>query len=99
MIMVLCILTSLLVFFFLLMPFFVGSGGPLSPHSSLGSPESLEFMRKRLLDNYLKCEELFMNQQLTKREWEQRQIFLTNRYVDLTRRLDALSFQKKGPLQ
>src|SRR5438477_78777 len=72
----------------------VGKGGSLFAHSALASEESLVQMQNSLLTNYLKCEEQFSNEQIRQREWEQRQNFLTNRYLDVTRRLDALRFQK-----
>jgi len=94
MIFILCVLTSLFVLSFLFIPFFVGPGGQLSANASLESEESLEGMQKSLLEHYVKNERLFANSQLRKREWEQRQSFLTNRYVDITRRLDWIRFQK-----
>lgn len=90
----LCILTSVLIFAFLLSPFVLGAGGKMLAHSSLSSEDSLKQMQKQVLQNYVKCEELFEKNLLNKREWEQRQNFLTNRYLDATRRLDALHFQK-----
>lgn len=95
MITILCILTSILVLAFLLSPFFIGPGGKMFAHSSLASEESLVQIQKSLLANYLKCEELFEKNALRKREWEQRQTFLTNRYLDITRRLDVIRFQKE----
>ena len=92
--MILCIMTSLIVLGFLLAPFFLGEGGRMVAHSALSTEQSLENLQENLLANYLKCEELFEKKQLSKREWEQRQIFLTNRYLDSTRRLDAMRFQK-----
>jgi hypothetical protein len=86
-------LTSVLVILFLLSPFFLGPGGKLWAYSSVISEQSLIALQKKLLENYVKHEKLFEKQQLQKREWEQRQLFLCNRYLDVTRRLDAVRFQ------
>jgi hypothetical protein len=95
MLIILCILTSILVFSFIFGPFFFGRGGSLFAHSALASEESLALMQASLLTNYLKCEEQFEKEQIRQREWEQRQNFLTNRYLDVTRRLDTLRLEKK----
>ena len=95
MISILCILSSILVFALVLSPFLIGPGGKMFAHSSLSNEESLLQVQKTVLANYLKCEQLFEKNYLSKREWEQRQSFLTNRYLDTTRRLDAMRFQKE----
>lgn len=94
MIYILCILTSFFAIACILLPFFIGAGGKLSPHSAILSEEALEALQENLLKHYLKYEDLFIKGQLRKREWEQRQLFLGNRYIDATRRLDAVRFQK-----
>ena len=91
---ILCLMTSLLVILLILAPFLMGAGGQLSAHASVSNEESLTTMQKSLLNHYLKNEELFASAQLRKREWEQRQSFLTNRYLDVSRRLDGIRFQK-----
>ena len=99
MILILCALTSLLLTVFLLSPFLLGPGGSLLPSSTIDSEEILEGMKKNILLSYLKYETLFNQKLLNKKEWDQRQNFLTNRYLDVTRRLDWLRFQrKKGDL-
>ncbi len=98
MILILCLLTSLLVIVFILAPFALGAGGQLNANASLASEESLVKMQRSVLENYLRNEQLFANDQLRKREWEQRQSFLTNRYLDISRRLDRIRFEKGGQL-
>ena len=90
----LCLLSSALVLGFLMLPFFVGPGGKLFAHSALNSAPSLEHMKQGLLSNYIKGEDLFQQHKISKREWEQRQQFLTNRYLEASRRLDYIRFQK-----
>lgn len=92
---ILCLLTSLLALAFLFIPFFIGPGGALSPHSAFINEDALQNVRKSLLAQYVKCEDLFTSGQISKREWEQRQLFLRNRFLDASRRLDRIRFQQK----
>lgn len=94
MIYLLCFFTSLLCVLFILIPFFIGPGGKLWAYSAVISEEHLVLLQKKLLENYLKYEKLYKNQQILKKEWEQRQLFLSNRYLDVTRRLDVMRFNR-----
>ncbi len=95
MILILCALTSLICILFLLSPFVLGAGDRLSPSSVVIDPSKIEEMKKTLLQHYLKSEELFAQNKISKREWLQRQSFLKNRYLDLVRRFDWIRAQKE----
>jgi hypothetical protein len=79
-----------------LAPFLVGSGGLLQEANSINSVERLEGLRQALLQRYLQDEESFKQGNLSERAWKKRQEYLTNRYVDVTRRGDFLSRMKQG---
>ncbi len=71
-----------------LSPFWVGAGGSLQAASTESSPERLQQVKSALLRRYLVEEKAAAAGQLTTREWQARQQFLTNRYLDAARRLD-----------
>lgn len=90
MIFILCILTSIIMITFVLLPLFLGSKEALSAHASDMGKKELEKVQKTLLEDYLKFEDLYKRNEIYKREWSQRQNFLLSRYVDITRRLDKI---------
>jgi hypothetical protein len=74
----------------LLAPFWFGHGGLLQAGSSINSPSDLQALKDALLKRYLEDEKAFKAGHLSATSWEQRQSFLTNRYIDAARRLDFL---------
>lgn len=74
----------------LLAPFFSGQGGLLAIGATINSPERLESLKTALLQRYLEDEAAHAAGHLSKIAWEKRKAFLTNRYVDASRRLDFL---------
>lgn len=74
-----------------LAPFWMGQGGVLQDAAGESSIPRLEAMRGAVLKRWLEEEKAAAEGLITKREWEMRQVYLTNRYVDATRRLDWVS--------
>jgi hypothetical protein len=84
------IVWSIILILILISPFFVGRGGVLQESSSINSVERLESLRHALLKRFLQDEGSFKRGELSARSWEKRRSYLTNRYVDVTRRSDYL---------
>ena len=74
-----------------LLPFFVGRGGRLVASSSINSPKRLLRLKKAVLERYLADEAAYEAGHLPKRSWQGRRQFLSNRYIDASRRLDFLT--------
>jgi hypothetical protein len=83
-------ITSVAALLIILSPFFLGSGGTLQAASSINSPNKLEAIKKSILLRYIEDERAFDEKRLTRLAWEQRKQFLTNRYIDSSRRLDYI---------
>ena len=77
-----------------LTPFFIGAGGWLQDAAVGDSLERLLLRRKAILKRWIDEEAQHQTGMLTDREWSLRQIYLTNRYVDVTRRMDWLSTEQ-----
>jgi len=88
------VITTILVLI-LLAPFFLGSGGLLQEANSINSIERLEALRQALLLRYLQDERSFKEGNLSERAWNKRREYLTNRYIDVTRRSDYLARMKQ----
>jgi len=73
-----------------LSPFWLGKGGLLLPASTLSDPDKARRLKKIVLNRYVSDENAFNDGAISKSEWNQRRQFLTNRYIDLSRRLDYL---------
>lgn len=97
--MALPLVVTILLILILLAPFFLGSGGLLQEANSINSVERLEALRQALLVRYLQDEESFKEGNLSERAWKKRQEYLTNRYIDVTRRSDFLTRMKQEPLK
>jgi len=80
--------------FVILLPFFVGKGGPLEAGLAIQDPEQLMNQKKAFLERYLIDEKAQAEGLITDREWRRKRQFLTNRYVDASRRMDALGTHK-----
>ena len=99
MIEILCLLTSILVVIFILSPFVLGRDeSPLVPSSLLVDQASMLKVKEDILNKYLLNDQLYKDEKLYKREWEQRQQFLINRYIDIARRLDVLQIDRTQSL-
>lgn len=91
MVVVACLLAlALLIFVF--SPFWLGQGGQLLPSGALNEPQKIKKLQVLILKRYLVDEEAFHKGFITAQAWKQRQLFLSNRYLDLARRHDYLSF-------
>jgi uncharacterized membrane protein len=87
---VLSLIISVFVLAGVLMPFIVGKGGRLQDASASDSVEDLELRLTALLRRWLRDEAALAAGEITETEWQQRQRYLTARYVDTSRRLDWL---------
>ncbi len=84
------ILTMLLIFMLVLLPFLVGRGGQLSKTSLIYDVEECSALKKRILEQFVKEEKSFQEGSITSFEWAKRQTFLRGRYLDIARRIDFL---------
>ena len=87
---------AVLVVGLVLSPFWLGRGGRLLESGSVNSPEKLERIRAALVSRWLDDEHAFQVGSITKREWEIRQAWLTNRFIDASRRLEYLEYINKA---
>ncbi len=87
---------SLLVFVAVMAPFFVGKGGKLEDSSTVNSEERLNAIKEAILKRWVLEHHSFKEGALTDREWKQRKVHLTNRYIDASRRLDWMT--QRGPV-
>ena len=83
-------IVSIITVVFVLLPLLLGEDGRLASASSLNSPERLEAVKNALLKRYIEDEKAFESKAIPKLVWEQRKLFLSNRYIDAARRLDYL---------
>lgn len=90
---VVSVITGLVVIVMVTWPFFVGAGGLLSMGLSVNSPDQLEGMRQAILKRYLEDEKAVADGNLSATAWQKRKMFLTNRFIDATRRKDFLKHQ------
>jgi hypothetical protein len=77
----------------LLAPFWLCEEGLLLPSTIADSPERLAEEKQRILEEYLADERAFRLEAITKREWQQRQRYLVDRFIDMSRRWDYLALQ------
>ncbi|MDD9951799.1 MAG: hypothetical protein OXT67_09565 [Zetaproteobacteria bacterium] len=87
---VLVILVASLLLLTLLVPFWLGEGGALESAAAFDDVELLEQASEKILQRYLAEEKAAAEGDLTQTEWKKREVFLTDRYVDLRRRHDYL---------
>lgn len=91
-------LISLAVLIAVVWPFFWGDGGLLVDASEQDSPAKLLERKRFILKRWLEDEKAAGEGLITPREWQMRQVYLTNRYVDASRRLDWLEHEEtKSP--
>ncbi len=81
---------TLLALVLVLLPFFKGEGGRLEDAASEDSVEKLKLRQEALMGRWVSEYRSFKDELITPREWRQRKIYLTNRYVDTARRIDWL---------
>ena len=92
----LSVVISLILLTVLLAPFWLGRGGLLQAGSSINSPTELQAIKTALLKRYLDDELAFKSGNLSSLSWDQRKSFLTNRYIDASRRLDFLEHNRQS---
>ncbi|MEZ4743459.1 MAG: hypothetical protein R3B45_13605 [Bdellovibrionota bacterium] len=78
----------------LLAPFFYGKGGVLMAGAAEHNQEVIERQKKAILKRYILDEKAVKEGTISKVEWESKKQFLTNRYLDASRRLDYLQHHK-----
>ncbi len=81
----------------LMTPFWLGPGGPLQAGMSINSPEQLKALKTALLQRYLTEEAAHARGELSALAWNKRREFLTNRYIDVARRLDFIQHAGEKP--
>ena len=85
-----CGTIGLLLIIAILAPFIHGPGGALQDAAGDTSPDILKNKQTALLERWIADEQSHTNGLITQREWNMRQVYLTNRYIDVTRRLEWL---------
>lgn len=73
-----------------LLPFFSGNGGLLQDAAAADSLVRLQERRTAILNRWLSEEKQHATGMITDREWSLRKVYLSGRYVDVTRRMDWL---------
>lgn len=73
---------------FMLLPFWRGEGGVLARSSGLTDLDKIAKLKNLIVDRYVLEEDSHEQGHISKKEWDQRRQYLTNRYLDLARRLD-----------
>lgn len=96
MLLVICSLLALSLLIALLAPFWLCEEGILLPTTIAHDPERLQQLKDGLVRDYREDEDAFQQGLIAPREWHKRRAYLINRYVDLSRRLDYLSKQRKA---
>lgn len=86
----LAVVVGILLLSVVLGPFWIGQGGLLQASAQINSKDTLAGLKEALLKRYLEDEKAFKDGNLSALAWTKRKAFLTNRYVDATRRLDYL---------
>lgn len=85
------LLVSLGVLIFLLLPFFMGPGGSLASASAINDVKKLEKLKQGILRRYLEEEHAMNEGDITETQWMRRKTLLSNRYIDVSKRLDFLT--------
>jgi hypothetical protein len=88
---VVCALIALSLVGAVLAPLWLCDEGVLLPSTIADNPMRLMEMAQKILADYLADEAAFRHGRITARQWQQRQNYLVNRYIDLRRRQDYLS--------
>ena len=73
------------------LPFFLGGETQLVSCAVINDHSKLNAWREEIIKRYLADEDAWRRGLLSARAWRKRRIFLTNRYVDVCRRLDHLA--------
>ena len=76
-------------------PFFYGEQTPLQSGAPLDSPKKLLAQKHALVKRFIEDEAAYEKKRINKIMWEQRRLFLVNRYIDTARRLDYLTHLAK----
>ncbi len=72
-------------------PFFLSGETQLVACAAINDHAKLNALREEIIKRYLTDESGWRAGQITARAWHKRRIFLTNRYIDVCRRLDYLA--------
>ena len=73
------------------LPFFLGGETQLVSCAAINDYSKLNAWREEIITRYLADEEAWRRGLIGAGAWRKRRIFLTNRYVDVCRRLDYLA--------
>ncbi len=75
----------------IVLPFFLGGEAQLVACAAINDHAKLTALREEIIKRYLADEGARQAGQISAGTWNKRRIFLTNRYVDVCRRLDYLA--------
>ena len=84
---VVSILVCLVVLTAVFLPFVWGPGGLLQDAAVTDDVDTLRRREEAILQRWLRDEAAAVAGEISKTEWQQRQKYLTSRYVDLSRRI------------
>ena len=84
-------LVALLLLTLIVLPFFVGGTTQLVACAAINDRVKLKAWREEIIKRYLADEAAWQAGHISTGSWQKRRIFLTNRYVDVCRRLDYLA--------
>jgi hypothetical protein len=90
--MIFAVVVSLVVLIAVLSPFWIGEGGALVSSSSVKDPARLKAIKEALVKRYVADEKAMEEGLISKSAWDQRMRFLSNRYIDVARQYDYLSY-------
>lgn len=90
------IITGMAMMIFILSPFWMAKGGRLTSGSRVDDLEQLAAIKKAILKRYKTEEKAAKDELMSKKLWEKRKLFLANRYIDASKRMDFLLAMKKG---
>lgn len=82
---------ALLLLLLITLPFFIGGETRLVACAAINDRAKLHAWQAEIINRYLADERAWQAGTLSARAWHKRRIFLTNRYVDVCRRLDYLT--------
>lgn len=91
---VVCVIISLIVVGLVFLPFISGAGGQLQDASVSDDIETLRRRESAILERWLRDESAAAAGEISDTEWQQRQSYLTSRYVDVARRIAWLELSE-----
>jgi NADH:ubiquinone oxidoreductase subunit 3 (subunit A) len=88
------IVISVIVLVVIVLPFFTGKGGALASASAINDPSKLDGLKKAIINRFIEEEKAFESGDISSAQWNQRSKLLSNRYIDVSKRLDFIKGQE-----